>query len=349
MSIDIQHAYNILYPHFQERLCLNEPLVSHCAFGVGGPADIWVTLKSQQELVDLVNLCAEQHWPLLLVGSGRNIIFADAGVRGIVARIDFHHYQINMQTETSALLIVEAGACWDQILDTLLPLGWSGLEFGVGISGTLGAGIVSNAGARNWDLGQILEWIDVLDARGSDSDPDDQFAPATKRHYTRNELDLSYRHSRLRSKRSTVIDDEGKLVFSPRHLIEPPEIVLRLGLHLSYQDSQQLLTQRDIYLRERRQREPSLPLTGPIFKDHQRTSARDLIAQVGLQGQIHGKSQISEQNANYLVNLGGASAEDMLQLIVAAHQQVLRQCGIDLMLNVDLRGEWSHPDQTNPL
>lgn len=342
MSFDVQHAYAVLQPYFQERMRLNESLALHCAFGVGGPADVWVTLEKQKELIDLVNMCAEHHWPLLLVGEGRNILFADAGVRGIVARIDFHHYQLEMQTETSALLIVEAGARWAQILDKLLPLGWSGLEFGVGIPGTLGAGIVSNAGARNWDLGHILKWIEVLDARRCNSEPEDQFAPASKRHYTRDELDLGYRQSRFRIEHSTFIDHEGKLVFPPRRLIEPAEIVLLLGLRLSYRDSQQLLTQRDRFLRERRQNEPPLPHTGPIFKDPESTSARELIERAGLRGQVYGQAQITEQNANYLANLGGASAEDMVRLIIAAHQQVLKQCGTDLALNVDLLGEWSH-------
>ncbi|GHO48727.1 FAD-binding protein [Ktedonospora formicarum] len=209
MSFDLQQAYAILRPHFQERLRLNEPLTAHCAFGVGGPADMWVTLERQRELIDLVNLCAQHHWPLLLVGGGRNVLFADAGVRGIVARIDFHSYQIDRQTPTTALFTVEAGARWPQLLDESLAQGWSGLEFGIGIPGTLGAGIISNAGAHNQSLSQILEWIEVLDARGCNIEPEEQFAPAIKRRYSRDELDLSYRHSRFRVERSACIDHGG--------------------------------------------------------------------------------------------------------------------------------------------
>ncbi|GHO48728.1 hypothetical protein [Ktedonospora formicarum] len=133
----------------------------------------------------------------------------------------------------------------------------------------------------------------------------------------------------------------------PHHLIEPAEIVLLLGFRLHAGNPQQLLAQSDRYLYERRQHEPDLPHTGPIFKDPPKTSARELLEQVGLRGQVYGQAQMTERNANYLTNLGGASADDLLSLIITAHQQVLTQCGIDLALNIDLLGEWPHPNVTS--
>src|SRR5262249_1255243 len=157
-------------------------------------------------------------WPLLLVGEGRNILFADAGFRGIVARIDWQQYEIEERTAT---LIADAGVRWSKLLPQLQALGWAGLEFGIGIPGTLGAGLISNACAHNRDLGQTLQWIDVLDARGCNTGQYDVFVPLVKRRHTREDLDLGYRHSRFRVNRTTHIDAEGKLVFPSRQLIEP--------------------------------------------------------------------------------------------------------------------------------
>ena len=90
----------------------------------------------------------------------------------------------------------------------------------------------------------------------------------------------------------------------------------------------------------RQAQEPALPKTGPVFKDSPGFRARDLIARAGLGGKTIGNAQITEQNANYIANLGGATAQEILSLIIMAHQQVLTQFGIDLLLNLELLGEW---------
>jgi UDP-N-acetylmuramate dehydrogenase len=238
-------------------------------------------------------------------------------------------------------LIADAGVHWSELLEQLLPLGWAGLEFGIGIPGTLGAGLVSNAGAHNQDLGQTLEWIDVLDARTCNTGKYDVFVPLVKRHYVREDLDLGYRHSRFRADRYTHIDSSGKIIFAARQLIEPAEMVIRLGLRLHREDPQKLATLRNQYVQERQAHEPALPRTGPIFKDPPGHLAKDLIARAGLGGKTIGKAQINEQNANYIANLGGAMAQEIMALIVMAHQGVLAESGTDLMLNVEILGEWS--------
>ena len=341
MFFDSEQAYAILYPLFHERLHAREPLAQHCSFEVGGSADLWLTLENSADLEVLIRAATIHQWPLLLVGGGRNIIFADAGVRGIVARIDAQHYEIDEHADNTATLIADAGVQWSDLLEQLLPLGWAGLEFGIGIPGTLGAGLVSNAGAHNQDLGQTLEWIDVLDARTCNSGKYDVFVPLVKRHYAREDLDLSYRHSRFRADRYTHLDPNGKLIFAPRQLIEPAEMVIRLGLRLHREDPQRLATLRNQYVQERQALEPALPRTGPIFKDPSGSLAKDLIARVDLAGKTMGKAQINAQNANYVTNLGGATAKEIMEFIVVAHQRVLAESGVDLMLNVEILGEWA--------
>src|SRR5205809_2263006 len=194
MTFDAETIYRELEPHFKRRIRLNEPMARHCTFGVGGPADVWVSLDTSRELIDLVRICIEEQWPLLLVGNGTNILFADAGVRGIVARIVLDNYTIEDQGDKTALLVAEAGVSWPRLLNELAPQGWGGLEFGPGIPGTLGGGVISNAGAHSGNLGQALEWVDVLDARSSS---EEELIDPTVCRYQHDELDLSYRHSRF--------------------------------------------------------------------------------------------------------------------------------------------------------
>lgn len=345
MIHDIAHAYERLYPHFQERVRRNEWLKRHSSFGVGGPADLWVSIATQKELMDLIGLCTQEEWPVLVVGAGTNILYADAGVRGIVAHLALRNSRIEEQDHHLATVIAEAGVHWAQLLNQLVPCGWGGLEFGIGIPGTLGAGIVSNAGAHHQDLGQALEWIEVLDARGCNTQEKDQFTQPIVRRYQHDELDLGYRHSRFREPRYTHINQTGQLVLSTRGLIEPAEIVLTLGLHVQRRNPDSLFALLDQHKQDRKNTEPALRYLGSIFKDPPGTTARTLIEDAGLRGKIHGQAQISERNGNYIVNLGNANAIDIAALAVEAHQQVLKQFGIHLAFNIDLLGEWSIQDQ----
>src|SRR5271165_3178107 len=102
MVFDAGRAYEVLSHHFQERVRRQEPLAQHSSFGAGGEADLWITIENRKELADLIGLCSQEHWPLLVVGAGSNTLYADAGVRGIVARVTAHDYQIEAQSDGSA-------------------------------------------------------------------------------------------------------------------------------------------------------------------------------------------------------------------------------------------------------
>jgi len=341
MSFNCEKAYQLLQPHFANRVRCQEPLAEHCAFAVGGPADLWVSLETSEELMKLVHLCAEQHWPLLLIGGGRNVLFADRGVRGIVAQIQTSQYTLEAQNDETALLTVEAGTHWSDLLKDISAQGWGGLEFGIGIPGTLGAGIISNAGAHNQSLGQLVESIDVLDARGCNWAGEGEFSAPILRQYLHQELDFGYRYSRFRTERTPRINTQGQFVLPTRNLIEPGEIVLRAVLRLHRLSPQLLTSQSAQYLQERRRYEPDYLHTGPVFQDAPTQMASELIARAGLQGKQEGQAQIMDRNANYIANLGGASASEIGRLIVEAYQRVYQQSGVPLTLNIDLQGEWN--------
>jgi UDP-N-acetylmuramate dehydrogenase len=342
MAFEPSLVYKILHPHFQQRVKIHEPLALHSSFGVGGPADLWVMLETQDDLTELVSFCARERWPLLIVGSGSNILYADAGVRGIVASIALPHYHIEVQKDGSALILAEAGVRWSQFLPDLVAQGWGGLEFGVGIPGTLGAGIISNVGAHNQELGQALEWIEVLDVRGCNNTEKEYlpFPVIVKHRYPRESLDLGYRYSRFRTQRLAHIDIQGHLVVPQRGLIEPAELVVMLALHVHRSDPKVLAEILAQHHKERKSTDPAQKHLGAIFKDAPGATAHTLIEQAGLAGKVAGKAQISERNANYIVNLGGASSSDIATLIIEAHQKVLANSHIDLAFNVELLGEW---------
>ncbi|GLV57593.1 UDP-N-acetylenolpyruvoylglucosamine reductase [Dictyobacter sp. S3.2.2.5] len=336
MTFDAEIAYNELLAHFGSRVRRNEPLARHCTFGVGGPADVWVSVDTPEDLVGLVTMCAERCWPLLITGNGTNVLYADAGVRGVVARVAINSYTLEESGAGTAFLTVGAGISWPRIINEIAPKGWGGLEFGPGIPGTLGGGVVSNAGVHGHDLGQVLEWVDIVDARQCEEVP---VAPTVVR-YQHNELELSYRHSRFRAQRRVQFDGEGNPVAAPHKLIEPAEIVMQLGIRLHREDPQQLRAAIEEHKQYRKRTQPPQQSAGSMFKNPQGDYSGRLIEAVGLKGTTQGGAQISERHANFIVNVGGARAADVAALIKEAHQRVYDRFGVDLELEVELRGEW---------
>lgn len=340
MSFDLETTYSEAYTHlgalFGARMRRNEPLARHCTFGVGGCADLWVSVETPTELMELVTLCSERSWPLLITGNGTNVLYADEGVRGIVGRVAIQKYTIEEQEDGTALMFAGAGISWPRLLNDLATRGWGGLEFGPGIPGTLGGGVVSNAGAHQGDIGQVLEWVEVLDTRQTQAEG---AAPLLKR-YQKDELALSYRHSRFRAQRLVQFDDQGYPIAAPRKLIEPGEIIMQLCVRLHRADPGVLRATIEEHKQHRKRTQPPQQSAGSVFKNPPGDYAGRLIEAVGMRGKRHGKAQISERHANFIVNVGGASAGDVAALIREARNRVYDQFGIQLELEVELRGEW---------
>ncbi len=336
MRFDVETAYKELLERFGTRVRRDEPLSRHCTFGVGGPADIWVSLDSQEALLDMIKICVQQRWPLLITGNGTNVLYADEGVRGIVARVALNTYRIEDRGDGSALLTAGAGVSWPRLVNELAAQGWGGLEFGPGIPGTLGGGVVSNAGVHGHDLGEVLQWVEVVDVRACEEGAE---VPATAR-YEHEQLGLSYRHSRFRALRRVQFDAEGNPLVAPRKLIEPTEIIWQLGIHLQRGDPQQLRATLEEHKQYRKRTQPPQQSAGSVFKNPPGDYAGRLIEAVGLKGRRCGRAQISERHANFIVNVGGARAADIAALIREAHSRVQAQFGVELELEVELRGQW---------
>ncbi|HZO75877.1 MAG TPA: UDP-N-acetylmuramate dehydrogenase [Ktedonobacteraceae bacterium] len=337
MTFELETIYSELRSRFGERVRRDELLSRHSTFGVGGPADMWITLDSRADLMALVTLCANQRWPLLVVGNGTNLLFADAGVRGIVARIALNSYTIEDHADGTALLVADAGVSWPRLLNELATLGWGGLEFGPGIPGTLGGGVISNAGAHGSNLGEVLAWVEVVDARHCTEQAGE--APITRR-YQHADLDLAYRHSRFRAERRIQFDEQGYPLAAPHKLIEPPEVLMQVGVHLHREEPGKLRAIIEDHKQHRKRTQPPQQSAGSVFKNPPGDYSGRLIEAAGLKGLTRGRARISERHANFIVNVGGASAADVAALIMEAHNRVHEQFGVDLELEVELRGEW---------
>ncbi len=333
MMYDADRIYSRLKGYFQERIRRNEPLAAHTALGVGGPADIWIRLSSTPELINLARLCAQEQLPLLVIGSGHSTLFTDAGVRGIVAHMGTAPVIQEEAEAGNALVLVEAGSRWSQLEQQGYVCRWGTR---LDRATTLGGSVASLDATALSGVAQHVRWIEILDARGCHAEDGEGAAIPQLRRYALDELDLEGHFARSRSQQGVHFDALGRLVIPARKLIEPTEILVRLAIVLKRETLPQGGQQESDASKV--QERPAFRI-GPLFRDAGTQSAGDLIASVGLAGFTLGNVQIAPQDANTLLNLGGAQASDALTLLEVIHQRVLEQRGVDLALALDVYGE----------
>jgi UDP-N-acetylmuramate dehydrogenase len=312
----------------------HELLSRHGTFGVGGPAEAWVTVEREGELSRLAALATARVWPLMLIGNGTNVLYADAGARGIVARMNIAEWQLDGLDTESARLTAGAGVSLPKLVNDLAERGWAGLEWGAGVPGTVGGGVVSNAGAHGACVADTLETARVLftDQAGA--------ADGGVRALSAAELTLEYRHSRFRAARRVTFDDEGHPSAAPRAQIEPPEMITGATFLLRRDDPAAVRARVAKYKLHRKETQPPQPSAGSVFKNPPGDYAGRLIEAAGLKGMALGRAQISPRHANFIVNTGGATARAVVGLIAQARRTVRERFGVELELEVELRGDW---------
>lgn len=310
-----------------------EPLARHGTFAVGGPADAWVSIRREDDLLPLVALARQHAWPLMLVGNGTNVLYADAGARGIVARMAIDAWRLDEVDGAHAILHAGAGVSLPKLVNDLAERGLAGLEWGAGVPGTIGGAIVSNAGAHGACTGDTLRTARVLFTGAAD-------VPPAVRELSAAELDLEYRHSRFRAARRVDFDDDGRPVAAPRAAIEPPEMITG-GTFLLWRDDPAAVRERVRHYRQhRKDTQPPQASAGSVFKNPPGDFSGRLIEAAGLKGEAFGRAQISPRHANFIVNTGGATAAEVVYLIALARRMVRERFGVALELEVELRGDW---------
>jgi UDP-N-acetylmuramate dehydrogenase len=280
------------------------PLAELTSFRIGGPADLFVAVEDETELMHAKAAAYRAGAPCFCLGAGTNLLVSDRGMRGLVVRLGegFGKIEIDDTRVTAG-----AAASFGKLVEDAVERGLAGLEFGEGIPGTVGGGLVMNAGAFGGEIAKVVTLVHGVTEAGE--------ALAL----TRDDVKFAYRRTEL-----------------PHHFI-----ITRVDFQLGHGDREQLLA-RVAELRARRaSRQPrGVPNAGSIFKNPPGNFAGKLLEGAGLKGTRLGGAAFSEQHANFIVNLGGAQAAEVRALIDMARVKVREQSGVLLEPEVRLVGDW---------
>jgi UDP-N-acetylmuramate dehydrogenase len=326
-----------LVERFGARVRAAEPLARHSTFGVGGPADAWVTVESEVDAVALVTLAAMRGYPLLVVGNGTNVLYADAGIRGIVLQMALTTWSVRSDHDGHALLTTGAGVSLPRLVNDLAARGLAGLEWGAGVPGTVGGAIVSNAGAHSGDIAATIQSARVLRVLPAEAGA---AATVAVTEMDLAALGLAYRDSRFRSHRRITFDDDGHPTVPEHGLIDPTEMILGGAFLLTHEPAEEVRARVVRYRQHRKETQPVQGSAGSVFKNPPGDHAGRLIEAAGLKGTVVGGAQISPVHANFIINSGGATACDVVALIALARRIVRERFGVELELEVELRGAW---------
>ncbi len=285
----------------------DESLARHTTFGVGGPADVFLTVRNAEGLAAATNVCRDAGIDLFVLGSGSNILVADAGIRGVT--VD-NRARAERADTTGLSYRVESGMSFAGFARKMCRAGLDGLVWAVGIPGTLGGAVVYNAGAYGGCLADVLTRVRLQEPGGGDS-----WVEAA-------DLGLVYRGS---------VFTRGQFA---------GKTVLEAEVQLTPGDSKALLAQAASYDGNRLAAQPRGRNAGSTFKNPPDHPAWKVIDSVGMRGMERGDAAVSDKHCNFFVNYGNAKAADVAWLIAEAQRRVLEQFGIQLEREVAFVGAW---------
>lgn len=290
----------------KDRVKLNEPLANHTTFLIGGPADFFYEAKTTNELVEAIKLSGKFEVPFYLLAGGSKILVSDEGFRGLIIKVSTSQFSCpaGRRAIYNLEIIADAGVPLKTLVEETAQKGLAGLEFAAGIPGTIGGAIRSNAGAWQQAIGEKVKMVKVLDEEGG------------IKELSQEECQFKYRQSRFKKTR---------------------EVILEVKLVLKKGNSEKIKEQISTYLAQR-QGQPQEPSVGSIFINPKPQSAGELIEAVGLKGKKIGKARISPKHANFIVNLGGATAREVISLIELVKTGVEKKTGIVLEEEICLVG-----------
>ena len=264
-----------------DRVLRNEPMSGHTTFRVGGPVDIFVSIKDEKEAAAVVRLLSMNKVPYLVIGNGSNLLVCDEGFRGVVVEVGRNFSDVSISEDR---IMASAGALMVKVANDAYKAGLSGLEFASGIPGTIGGGVCMNAGAYGGELKDVVSKVTLLDV-------------STGEIVIKNneEMDFSYRHS--------IIKDNPYIVLSV-------EITLKKGIQ------EEIKARMDELKDQRTAKQPlEYPSAGSTFKRPEGYFAGKLIQDAGLKGYTVGGAQVSEKHSGFVINRGDATASDIMTLI----------------------------------
>lgn len=286
------------------QLMVNEPMKKHTTFKIGGNADMFVSIESVSELSELIKLANKTNVLYTVIGNGSNLLVSDKGIRGLV--IEIGHGLTGCEVNGN-VIYAEAGIMLKKLASVALGESLSGLEEVSGVPGTLGGGIFMNAGAYGGELKDTVKKVTYVDNNG------DIYTIDAK------DCDFGYRKS--------IFSKGGKYIVSA-------ELELKKG------DSEEIQAKMADYTQRRREKQPiSYPSAGSTFKRPEGNFAGTLIEKAGLKGYTVGGAMVSELHAGFVINNGGATAQDVIDLIEHIKKTVLEKFDVELEPEVRFLGE----------
>lgn len=327
------------FSYFQKNISL-APLTT---FKIGGPADYFFVAKSEKDLIDALSFARQKKLAVFILGGGSNILVSDKGFRGLVIQIQNLKFKVkDCQIES------QSGTALAELVGAAAKAGFTGIEWAAGIPGTLGGAIRGNAGAFGMDMSSIVKHIRV-------------YSGGSIKQYQYNCHSEGGRpraaHSFSGGARPT---EESQDIFWYRDSIFKynKEIILSADLELQKGEPEKIRQTIKNYLEQRRSKQPWEPSAGSVFKNIQfdklSKKLQDIIPTekikagkvavayftelAGLKGHQIGQAQISPKHNNFIVNLGGAKASDVLSLINLIKQEIKNKFGIELEEEIQLVG-----------
>jgi UDP-N-acetylmuramate dehydrogenase len=291
---------------YSEFVFLNESMKNHTSFKIGGAADVLIKPQNEEMIIDILKKIKEYNVPLTVMGNGSNLIVLDSGVRGVIIKIGNCFNKLQCEDN---VLKVGAGVSLAKVANFAKDNNLTGLEFAVGIPGSLGGAVFMNAGAYDGEMSKIIDGVSVIDLDGN------------KHFYTKEDLFFDYRFCNIQTIDCIIVD---------------------VVISLQKGEQAMIIDKMNCFTTRRNSKQPlEYPSAGSVFKRPVGNYAGTLIDKAGLKGFKIGGAEVSTKHAGFIINSGDASAKNVLDLIEHVKEVVYKKNNIKLETEVRVIGEKS--------
>ena len=317
------------------------PLSEHCSFRVGGPADLFIRVKTQEELARTIALLREAKEPFFVLGRGTNLLIGDGGYRGAIVTMcpgqgDEGHFLSDIEVEGNRIR-AGAGASLHSVAAAAARASLTGLEFAAGIPGTIGGGIVMNAGAYGGEMKQVVREVCLLDLTDGGASRESADGGTSRESADGG----AFRESADSGAFRVYSGEEMRFGYRTSRVKEEPSVVTRVTMELTPGNTEEILARMDDLAKQRRDKQPlEFPSAGSTFKRPEGYFAGKLIEDAGLKGLRRGDAEVSAKHSGFIINRGNATAAQIRQLIEEVQQKVYEDSGVLLEREVIYLGEF---------
>lgn len=289
----------------QEDILQNEPLNKHTTFRVGGEAEVFIKISNKEQLIRLIPFLKKLEIDFFILGNGSNVLVSDKGYQGTIIQICGRMSDV---TVTGNRITAQAGALMSKVAVAAMEHGLTGMEFASGIPGTIGGGIMMNAGAYGGEMEQITESVLIMDEAGE------------LMELNHDTMEFGYRTSVVKNR---------------------PYIVLEVKLVLQPGNEEEIRAKMSLLAAQRREKQPlEYPSAGSTFKRPEGHYAGKLIMDAGMRGFRIGGACVSEKHCGFVVNRGNATAADILEVIKEVQDRVYERFNVVLEREVICLGDF---------